>query len=133
MSEQGFYHNTLGYWQTLTAPTVEERAAYPDGTIEVPLKPSEHHEWQNGRWVYIEPKPEPEPPIVIPAVTFWERTTEAEGSAIEAMLNQQPFRVRQIFMTAQSYRSDHELWPLLQTAAIGLFGETRAALLLASP
>ena len=80
---------------------------------------------------YIPPEPEPEPAIVIPAVTFWERTTEVEGTAIEAMLNQQPFRVRQIFMTAQSYRSDHELWPLLQTAAIGLFGEARADELLA--
>lgn len=77
------------------------------------------------------PEPEPEAVISIPAVTFWERTTEAEGSAIEAMLAQQPFRVRQIFMTAQSYRSDHELWPLLHSAAIGLFGEERAAELLA--
>lgn len=82
---------------------------------------------------YIPPEPEPEQPISIPAVTFWERTTEAEGTAIETMLNQQPFRVRQIFMTAQSYRSDHELWPLLQSAAIGLFGEERAAELLAQP
>ncbi|MFS1808976.1 hypothetical protein, partial [Bacillus anthracis] len=69
----------------------------------------------------------------IPAVTFWERTTEDEGTAIEAMLNQQPFRIRQIFMTAQSYRSDHELWPLLQSAANGLFGGERAAELLARP
>lgn len=82
---------------------------------------------------YIPPEPEPEAVISIPAVTFWERTTEAEGAAIEAMLNQQPFRVRQIFMTAQSYRSDHELWPLLQSAAIGLFGEERAAELLVQP
>lgn len=82
---------------------------------------------------YNPPEPEPEQPITIPAVTFWERTTEAEGTAIEAMLAQQPFRVRQIFMTAQSYRSDHELWPLLQNAAIGLFGEERAAELLAQP
>ena len=129
--DKGFYHTDRGYWQAVGGePTIED---YSDGTIEVPLKPSGNHEWQNGEWLYIEPEPEPEPAIVIPAVTFWERTTEVAGSAIEAMLNQQSFRVRQIFMTAQSYRSDHELWPLLQTAAIGLFGETRAALLLASP
>lgn len=69
--------------------------------------------------------------ISIPAVTFWERTTEVEGNAIETMIAQQPFRVRQIFMTAQSYRSDHELWPLLQSTATQLFGEQRAAELLA--
>lgn len=129
--EKGFFHTDLGYWQSVGGnPVVED---YPTGTIEVPLKPSENHEWLNGEWVYIEPEPEQEPAIVIPAVTFWERTTEAEGTAIEAMLNQQPFRIRQIFMTAQSYRSDHELWPLLQNAAVQLFGEDRAAALLVQP
>lgn len=127
--EKGFYHPELGYWQTIGGnPSLND---YPEGTINVPLRPSADHIWQDGEWVYVEPELEPEPPVVIPAVTFWERTTEAEGSAIEAMLNQQPFRVRQIFMTAQSYRSDHELWPFLQGAAIQLFGEARAAELLA--
>lgn len=129
--EKGFYHPDIGYWQTVGGnPSLDD---YPEGTTEVPLKPSADHVWQNGEWVYVEPEPEPEAVISIPAVTFWERTTEAEGSAIEAMLEQQPFRVRQIFMTAQSYRSDHELWPLLQSAAIGLFGEERAAELLVQP
>lgn len=79
------------------------------------------------------PESTPEQLIIIPSVTFWERTTEAEGLAIEAMLNQQSFRIRQIFMTAQSYRSDHELWPLLQSAANQLFGAQRALQLLAQP
>ena len=127
--EKGFYHPDIGYWQTVGGdPKIED---YRTGTIEVPLKPSESHYWQDGEWVYVEPEPEPEAVISIPAVTFWERTTETEGSAIEAMLSQQPFRVRQIFMTAQSYRSDHELWPLLHSAAVQLFGEARAAELLA--
>jgi hypothetical protein len=127
--EKGFYHPDIGYWQTVGGnPSLDD---YPEGTTEVPLKPSADHVWQKGEWVYVEPDPEPEAVISIPAVTFWERTTEAEGSAIEAMLAQQSFRVQQIFMTAQSYRSDHELWPLLQSAAIGLFGEERAAELLA--
>ncbi|MBX8802956.1 hypothetical protein HBA92_19695 [Ochrobactrum sp. MR28] len=128
--EKGFYHPDIGYWQAVGGdPKIED---YRTGTIEVPLKPSENHHWQNGEWVYVEPEPEPEAVISIPAVTFWERTTEAEGSAIEAMLNQQPFRIRQIFMAAQSYRSDHELWPLLQSAAISLFGEERALELLSA-
>lgn len=133
MAEHGFYHPENGYWQTLAKPSADELLDYPEGTIEVPLLPSVDHKWIDGKWVYVEPMPEPEPVIVIPSVTFWERTTEAEGTAIEAMLNQQSFRVRQIFMTAQSYRSDHELWPLLSTAAIHLFGEVRAADLLKQP
>lgn len=80
---------------------------------------------------YVPLVPEPDSVIVIPAVTLWERMTEAEGDQVEATMFTQPFRVRQIFMTAQSYRSDHELWPLLMGAAIELFGITRAAELLA--
>ncbi len=58
--EHGFYHTERGYWQTLATPTQEEIDAYPDGTIEVPLKPSADHIWQNGSWVYIAP-PMPTP------------------------------------------------------------------------
>lgn len=80
--------------------------------------------------VYV---PEPEAPTVIsiPAVTLWERMTEAEGEQVEAVMQTQPFRIRQIFTTAQSYRSDHELWPLLQHVATELFGAQRAGELLA--
>lgn len=135
MKEYGFYHEERGYWQTLAKPSDDELSTYPVGTIEVPLRISGNHHWENGEWVFKEPpiEPEPEAVVIIPAVTFWERTTEDEGTAIEGMLNQQSFRVRQIFMTAQSYRSDHELWPLLTGAAIQLFGEARAAELLAQP
>lgn len=108
-----------------TLPTVSDGspvwvavdAALNEGLSIKPFKPPE---------VNTQPAP-----IVIPAVTFWERTTEAEGEEIEAMLAQQPFRVRQIFTTAQTYRSDQELWPLLQQVAVQLFGEERAAELLA--
>lgn len=77
------------------------------------------------------PEPESDPVISIPAVTLWERMTEAEGEQVEAAMQAQPFRTRQIFTTAQTYRSDHELWPLLQQVATELFGEERAMQLLA--
>lgn len=82
----------------------------------------------------IEPYvPEPDAPSVIsiPAVILWERMTEAEGEQVEAVMQTQPFRIRQIFTTAQTYRSDHELWPLLQQVAADLFGAQRAGELLA--
>ena len=81
------------------------------------------------------PEPEPEAPdvISIPAVTLWERMTEAEGEQVEAVMQTQPFRIRQIFTTAQTYRSDHELGPLLQQVATELFGAQRAGELLAQP
>lgn len=49
--EKGFYHHSTGYWQTSNDPSSEIRGTYPTGTIEVPLKPSTHHEWVDGAWV----------------------------------------------------------------------------------
>lgn len=63
MSEHGFYHPTRGYWQTTDTPGAEILAAYPAGTVEVPLRPSADHQWQNGAWVYVAPPP---PPVVVP-------------------------------------------------------------------
>ncbi|MGU3577273.1 hypothetical protein ACLBWZ_17320 [Brucellaceae bacterium C25G] len=73
---------------------------------------------------YVTPELELEPKItIIPSVTLWERMTETEASQVEAVMAEQPFRTRQIFMTTQTFRSDHELWPLLETMALELFGE----------
>ncbi|GAA0614886.1 hypothetical protein [Paenochrobactrum glaciei] len=128
MIEKGFFHPDLGYWQTVGGEEAVDD--YPAGTVEVPLKPNDHHEWINGEWVYNEPEP---PITIIPSVTLWERMSEDEAVQVEAAMSTQPFRTRQIFMTAQTFRSDHELWPLLEQTAIGLFGDARAAELLKQP
>ena len=49
--EIGFYHPTMGYWQTLNQPSDELLAAYPQGTTEVPLKPSGLHTFDGTGWV----------------------------------------------------------------------------------
>ena len=77
-----------------------------------------------------------EAPVVAPvtvvfAVDLWSRMTDAEADQVGAAMAGQPFRVRKIFETANSYRSDHELWPLLVQIATTLFGEDRAAEILA--
>ncbi|EXL06202.1 hypothetical protein BG46_15555 [Brucella anthropi] len=74
----------------------------------------------------------PDTTIILPAVTLWERMTETEAEQVEVAMSTQPFRTRQIFMTAQTFRSDHELWPLLVQMATDLFGEERATELLAA-
>lgn len=76
--------------------------------------------------------PEPTTVSVIPAVTLWERLTDAEAEQVNAVMATQPFRTRQIFLTANTFRSDHELWPLLVQMATDLFGEARASELLAA-
>ena len=70
--------------------------------------------------------------VILPAVTLWERMSEDEAVQVEAAMSTKPFRTRQIFMTAQTFRSDHELWPLLHQMAVELFGEDRAAEILTS-
>ena len=49
--EIGFYHPTMGYWQTSNQPSDELLAAYPSGTTEVPLKPSGLHTFDGTGWV----------------------------------------------------------------------------------
>jgi hypothetical protein len=51
MSEHGFYHPTVGYWQTISTPTEAHLAAYPAGTVEVPLQPSNLHAWGGSAWI----------------------------------------------------------------------------------
>lgn len=88
--------------------------------------------WDNGQVVEYSP-PSVEPVTILPAVTLWERLTDAEAGQVNAAMATQPFRTRQIFLTANTFRSDHELWPLLVQMATDLFGEARAAELLADP
>ncbi|WP_266030023.1 hypothetical protein [Brucella intermedia] len=112
---------------------------YPTHAIEI--SPDQYNEllsypgarkWLNGQVVeYKPPETElPEPLTVVPSVILWERMTDAEAEQVNAAMATQPFRTRQIFLTASTFRSDHELWPLLVQMATDLFGEERAAELL---
>jgi hypothetical protein len=56
--EKGFFHSDRGYWQTNGEPPEEILATYPDGTVEVPLKPAGGHEWVGDEWVYVAPAPD---------------------------------------------------------------------------
>ncbi len=73
----------------------------------------------------------PEPVTVVYSVDLWSRMTNDEADQVGAAMEEQPFRVRRIFESANSYRADHELWPLLVQIATTLFGEERAAQILA--
>ena len=56
--ECGFFHPGRGYWQTIAEPSAELMAEYPDGTIEIPLKPGAGYEWMDGKWVIPDPPAE---------------------------------------------------------------------------
>lgn len=77
------------------------------------------------------PEPEPEPVTIVYPADLWRRVTNDEADVIAEAMQEQPLRLRKIFETAQVYRSDDELWPLLQGMAAQLFGEARASEILA--
>jgi hypothetical protein len=64
MSETGFYHPSRGYWQTNAAPSAAILATYPQGTVEVPLKPGPNYAWSGSAWVEQPAPPAPVPPAV---------------------------------------------------------------------
>jgi len=49
--EKGFYHPTIGYWQTLSDPSEEIKSQYLQGTIEVPLIPGRGYEFNGNDWI----------------------------------------------------------------------------------
>lgn len=75
--ERGFFHPERDYWQTTGrdptttvlrydlvpgrdgSPPLKKPVyifeTYPNGTIEVPLKPGDHYEWIDDKWVYQPP------------------------------------------------------------------------------
>ncbi len=108
--------------------------AYPEDAVEVDGPPPSGDGRQKadpatGQWLPFDP---PAAVVILYPADLWRRTTDAEAEAIEAAIATQPVRIRNVFRTANVYRSDDELWPLLVAVAQGLFGEERAGELLAT-
>jgi len=57
--EHGFYHPDRGYWQTNGTVSQQIRDGYPEGTVELTLKPSMHHTLVEGEWVFVAPVIDP--------------------------------------------------------------------------
>lgn len=53
--EHGFYHPSRGYWQTNSEPPQHVLDGYPEGTVEVSLKPGANYEWDGSEWTYVAP------------------------------------------------------------------------------
>ncbi len=85
--------------------------------------------FEKGKIVEYAP-PVSEPVTILPAVALWERLTEDEADQVNETMATQPVRTQRIFTTANTFRSDHELWPLLEQMATELFGAERAGELL---
>lgn len=51
MNEIGFFHPVNGYWQTNSGVSDEILNSYPEGTIQVPVKPGYEYIWNGYEWV----------------------------------------------------------------------------------
>lgn len=49
--EKGFYHPSIGYWQTVVEPSEETLKSFPKGTISVPLKPGPGYNFNGTEWI----------------------------------------------------------------------------------
>ena len=113
-----------------------EGGPFADGAIYIHIS-DESPLWDQIRdWMatggVIDPvDPPPVPVTIVDALDFWSRMTNEEADIVYGAMETQPFRIRKIFETAQTFRSDHELWPLLTQMANQLFSEERAAAILA--
>jgi len=61
--EEGFFHQDRGYWQTISEPSEDIVASYPEGTLRVPIKPGPHYSWNGMQWI-DQRTPETEWPVV---------------------------------------------------------------------
>ncbi|MEH3125574.1 hypothetical protein [Agrobacterium cavarae] len=128
MTQRFFIDHDGKYLGSFDGPDEVMPAAMAAG-LEVPTSPQDARQvWKDGAWQPYDP---PAPVSVLYPVHLWERMTQSEADAVGAVMAEQDFRTRKIFESASSYRSDHELWPLLQQIATQLFGAERAAQILA--
>ena len=49
--EHGFFHPSVGYWQTNDTPVQEVIDSYPVGTVEVSLQPAAFYTFDGNSWI----------------------------------------------------------------------------------
>lgn len=74
-----------------------------------------------------------EPPVVVvlPVNVLFGRMTDEEAESLDTAMMAEPLRIRRMWATASSFRSDQEPWAVIEGHAIGLFGQDRADEILA--
>ena len=48
---KGFYHPDRGYWETISDPSADTLADYPEGTVEVTMQPTPLHTYDGSKWL----------------------------------------------------------------------------------
>lgn len=126
--EKAFYHPERGVWHTTHEPPQDILDDYPDGTVEIPVRPGENFAWNGEEWA-----PSGPPPVVIPetisdrqffqALANRQLITKAEAlaavsvgtlpAAMDALLAGMPedeeFAARMLLQGATQFNRSHPL------------------------
>lgn len=88
MSEHGFYHPDRGYWQTVEDVPDEILSAYPEGTVEIPLRPADgFHTWTGSGWSLAAPTIDELRAAKIAAITAATGEDLARGAPVDGGLH----------------------------------------------
>ncbi|MDV2988139.1 UNVERIFIED_CONTAM: hypothetical protein Q9R58_27950 [Methylobacteriaceae bacterium AG10] len=117
-----------------TAPT------YVPGEHEIACTPEQYAEprgWAliDGALQAVPIAPDPvaaQQPVITFKADIWRRCTDEEAASIDEALKAAPIRQRRLFEDAQYLDHADEAFAFARTALVELFGETRAAELLAA-
>ena len=113
--EKGFYHPSIGYWQTNSEPSEEVITTYPEGTIEVGLPPTLNHRYIDGNWVEVQPQ------VFIPKIVTMSRARLAllqQGllSQVQAAIDSLPSPQKEAAQIEWDYSSEvHRNKPFVQS------------------
>jgi len=129
----GYHTGPVTFGMGMSPGNRDFDALFPDAKVEV--DPSTNtavsSDWGDPAHPVEDFMPPPAGPVVINKVDFFERMTEEEAESVEGAISAQSARNRRIFESAQTFRSDHELWGLLNQLADQLFTPERKAVILA--
>ena len=137
--EKAFYHPERGVWHTTHEPPEDILDAYPEGTVEIPVRPGENFVWDGEKWAPSGP-PAPVAPETISDRQFFQALanrqliTKAEAlaavsvgtlpAAMDALLagmsEDDEFAARMLLQGATQFNRSH---PLTQAFGAG-FGMT---------
>ena len=87
--EHGFFHPSWGYWQAIDDVPDSIFKTYPEGTVEVPLKPGENFEYTGSEWVAVPPNPPTEAEVrqerdTLLANSDWTQLPDAQAALSDA-------------------------------------------------
>lgn len=112
--DKGFFHPARGYWQTIGEPPQAVLDAYPEGTVEVPLKPSADHDWNGTEWVH---SPQPvSVPDEATVLQLYDEMDQAYGIDLEAAVGGRGPKPLTRFRLANTIRRADPIVAQLQTA-----------------